>query len=121
MPSKLEFTQQAIEKLGRDTEWLTEHGLRFWWRNVRGDGLQLSITGYSIFRQAGFESFAFELQNSNLSSRALLVMDRKITQPWAFVRNRTGKPSLVLFGSADAMMLTLYGDFAAWIKSLDHK
>jgi hypothetical protein len=121
MPSKLEFTQEAIARLGPETEWQVDSALTSWWRNLHSQGLQLSITGYGVFLLAQFEHWEFELPHELVLPRYFLALDRALESPWTWCRNRGGRPTLVLFNSADAVMATLYGDLKLWLESLDHK
>lgn len=120
MPNKQEITGNVLVDLGPDCAWSLEQALVAWWRDVRPQGgLQLSVTGYRIFLDlANYQCWRFELSPGSPNSRELIALDRKLTWPWALIRNKSSIPELVLFGSRDAVMATLYGDPNQWLSSL---
>lgn len=122
MPTKREITQKVIEHLGDHCNFSPDQALHSWWKNLReSGGLQLSVIGYRIFQDhAGFEKFEFVMPRPSLNARTLLILDRHLQWPWTVV-NGTGRveAKLVLFGSQEAVMATLYGDLTTWISSLD--
>ena len=61
MPSRLEITQQVLAQLGDKSEWNLTQAMRSWWRAGEGWGLQLSTTGYGVFRLIEHPRWKFEL------------------------------------------------------------
>lgn len=53
-----------------------------------------------------------------LTPRNLITLDRKMTCPYAIVRTKSPRAKLIMFGSKEAVMATLYGDIEMWIQSL---
>ena len=119
MPSRLEITQQVLAQLGDKSEWNLTQAMRSWWRAGEGWGLQLSTTGYGVFRLIECPQWHFELTDP-VTGAEIVRMDRYLEQPWALVRTRAqSRAALVLFDSAQAMWLKLMGDFAEWNRGLD--
>jgi hypothetical protein len=123
MPSRREITLAVIQDLGSDYAWDLDQAMRSGWQNQRDQGgLQLSVIGYRIFRDlAGYEAFEFAVPNAALIPRNLILLDRRMTWPWAMVRARGGLPQMVMFSSQDAVMATLYGDLEQWLSSLENQ
>ena len=119
MSSRLEITQQALAQLGDKSEWNLTQAMRCWWRAGEGWGLQLSTTGYGVFRLIECPKWEFELADP-VTGAEIVRMDRYLERPWALVRTRSqGRAALVLFDSAQAMWLKLMGDFAEWNRALE--
>lgn len=120
MPNKQEITQAVIQSLGTDTPWTLDLAMKSWWRNIRDQGgLQLSGIGYRVFRDlAQLESFEFDLDCTMLNGANLIILDKKMTCPYVFIRSRGQRAQIVMFGSREAMMATLYGDISRWVASL---
>jgi hypothetical protein len=125
MPNKREITQKVIEHLGDRCSFSLDQALHSWWKNLReSGGLQLSVIGYRIFQDhAGFERFEFAIPAPNLNARTLLILDQHLRWPWIVVNGSSraigAEAKLVLFGSQEAVMATLYGDLTTWLRSLD--
>ena len=118
MPSRLEITQQVLAQLGDKSEWNLTQAMRSWWRAGEGWGLQLSPTGYGVFRLIECPQWQFELTDP-VTGAEIVRMDRYLEHPWALVRTRAqSRAALVLFDSAQAMWLKLMGDFAEWNRNL---
>ena len=118
MLTKLDYTRKLLSQLAEPDRVSEHEALDSWWRDARYKTcLRLSSEGYDIFRSLGISSYNFEL-SSDVSTRAsvLLVLSRKLTCPYYIHIGK--KPSLVLFGSKEATMYSLYGDINRFIKAL---
>jgi hypothetical protein len=119
MLTKSQVTQTIIEQLGQEPRPSLEQGLLQFWHNRREDGSwRLTNAGYEAFIELGIEHHQFDVPNHMpVIPRHLLILDHKLTQPY-FIR--IGKhPGLILFGSREATMYALYGDFEKFLRYLD--
>jgi hypothetical protein len=98
-----------------------DEAMRTWWQNIREDGgLRLTYEGYRVFSDClELNSYTFELPEQVLTPKNLIVMDRHMASPYYIVNNRKHN-HMVMFGSREAMMATLYGDIKKFISSLTH-
>lgn len=103
-----------------------EVAMTTWWHNIRDSGgLRLTDEGYRILEQVlELENYQFEMDNFwGLNHNILLEMDRKIQSPyyikrkidWSAPGGFGATSQVVIFGSAEAMMISLYGDFIQWL------
>jgi hypothetical protein len=89
-----------------------------WWHNIRSNGgLRLTHAGYHVFDQVlELEHYTFDINNPKcLTSDTLLDMDRKIQSPYYIMSKHTVPRKIVIFGSSEAVMINLYGDFKQWL------
>ena len=118
MPSRLEITTAVLEKL-QPTDWNLDRAMGAWWHNqLSRGGLQLTITGYHILLQAGYDWYRCSISARDLVARTLVILDRGLKWPWALVRSHSA-PALILFNSREATMMHLYGSFDLWLSYLD--
>lgn len=118
MSNKLELTKTIREQLVQEVRPTVEEALREWWVNPNNPGLRLTPEGYFVFNLLKIESHTFESFPRVLYPGHLLALDRKLTCPYYISIKK--EPQLILFGSKQAMMLALYGDFEKWLKSLSN-
>lgn len=97
-----------------------DHALKSWWANARDTGgLRLSDPGYAAFLQIPeYKRFEFEIDRPILNGKNLLALDRYLSCPYHIRSAKRTYLTLTLFGSAEAMMATLYGDIAQWLQRL---
>lgn len=119
MLSKLDYTQQILEQLPADKRPTEEEALSSWWQDIRSDGgLRLSPEGCILFKKLGIASYEFEIpRNTSVLPNTLLTLGNKLTCPYYIAIGKT--PMLVLFGSKEATMYSLYGDINRFIKAIN--
>lgn len=120
MLSKLDYTQQLIKQLPVDDRPTEEDALSMWWQDIRTDGgLRLSLEGCVIFNQLGIASYEFEIPpGTPARAGTLLILSNKLTCPYYIAIGK--KPRLVLFGSKEATLYSLYGDINRFIAAINH-
>ncbi len=116
MSDKLELTKKIREQLVAEFRPTVEEAMIEWWINPSNPGLRLTPNGYFVFNLLKIESHIFPSLPKILFPGNLLTLDRKLTCPYYISVGKS--PELILFGSKEAMMFALYGDFDKWIKSL---
>jgi hypothetical protein len=117
MTTKLEFTQQMLAQLP-DNQPTVELAIQDWWQDIRPvSGLRLSMQGFDIFNQLGVMYYEFEVPPSMPNKpNQLITLNNKLTCPYYI---KPGKnPKLILFGSQEAIMMSLYGDIERFIRGL---
>jgi hypothetical protein len=89
-----------------------------WWHNIRSTGgLRLTHAGYLMFaRVLDLTHYTFDITDpKSMTSDRLLEMDRKIQSPYYIMAKQNIPQKIVIFGSAEAVMINLYGDFKRWL------
>jgi hypothetical protein len=79
----------------------------------------LTTAGYQAITTIDIAAYVFDtpLAIPALLPRHLLLLDRKLDCPYYL---RTGKkPQITLFGSEQALMLTMYGNFDRFMRYLE--
>jgi hypothetical protein len=119
MINKLVLTQELITRYPDAPD--LDLAMRTWWQHRREDsGLRLTDVGYLVFdRHLELDSYSFELPEKFFTAANLLALDRHMNTPYYLVNNRKHH-RLVMFGSREAMMATLYGDIQKFISSLTY-
>ena len=112
---KVEITQKIL--LTNQQTISLEQALIAWWQNFRKDGgYRLTAEGFSGFQNC-FDSYRIEVsKEQKITPKILLHLDKKIDYPYYIEKNRR---SIVLFGSKEAMMVTLYGDIVTYLDNLE--
>jgi len=120
MFDKSQLTQQIL--LGCHTELAgrsIEHALDAWWMDSRkGGGMRLTTAGYQAITTFDIKMYVFDIPaDTTLLPRHLLLMDRKLDCPYYLKTGR--KSQITLFGSEQALMMTMYGDINRFMRYLE--
>jgi len=119
MVTRVDITQSIIDQLPDDQKIPVHQACKTWYKNIRDSGgLRLTEHGYQVLQMLEFNSHTVAVTEDRLSRRSLLELDRRVAFPYYI---NTKKNHLVLFGSREAMMATLYGDTVKWLNSLPHQ
>lgn len=116
MFNKQEITKTIREQLVTEFRPTIEEAMREWWANPNGPGLRLTPSGYFVFNLLKIESHSFNALPKVLFPGQLLTLDRKLTCPYYISVKK--EPELILFGSKQAMIFALYGDFSKFLDYL---
>jgi hypothetical protein len=118
MLNKLTITKQLVKQLPVEEKPPVEQAMQRWWFNIRDNGgLRLTEDGYYVFQSLDVERYKFSLPDRiALSGSFLLTLDKKLTCPY-FINSGKEK-YIILYGSKEATMLTIYGDIEKFISSL---
>jgi len=103
-----DITQIIIDLMDPDDREDLDQALRTWYRNIRaGGGFRLTDIGHQALQRAGIQSWRLDIKFRDITRAGILALDRQMKWPYYIdTRNRR----LIMFGSSEAMMLTLYGD-----------
>ena len=120
MLSKLDYTRQILKQLPADECPSEEDALSMWWQDIRPDGgLRLSAEGCVLFDRLKIKGYEFEVPpNTPARANTLLILSNKLTCPYYIVVGKN--PRLVLFGSKEATMYSLYGDINRFIAATNY-
>ena len=119
MFDKSQLTRQIIDQLPGDDCLAFDEAYASWWMDSRDrGGMRLSTAGYQAIATIDIAAYVFDIPVSMVVlPRHLLLMDRKLDCPYYL---KTGKkPQITLFGSEQALMLTMYGDFDRFMRYLE--
>jgi hypothetical protein len=127
MPNrKLDIVQRLLADIPNELREPEDRAMKTWWANIRREGgLRLTHHGYEIMHDVlKLESWVLDLldghatQSSRITKKIILDLDRKLEWPYYIDFNaRKKRRRIVLFGSREAMMASMYGDLEAWLRS----
>jgi hypothetical protein len=119
MLDKVQLTQQILQGLPSDDCPAFDEAYAAWWIDSRAvGGMRLTTAGYQAIATFDIKLYVFDISaGMALLPRHLLLLDRKLDCPYYL---KTGKkPQITLFGSEQALMLTMYGDFDRFMRYLE--
>jgi hypothetical protein len=116
--SRRQLTESLVAQLDPELgiDLLTAN--KTWWHNIRSTGgLRLTHAGYLVFgRVLDLAHYTFDITDpKSMTSDRLLEMDRKIQSPYYIMTKQMIPKQIIIFGSAEAVMINLYGDFKRWL------
>jgi hypothetical protein len=125
-PSKKEITTKVIEQLPEAMRMFTvEECMRRWWATgSSGTALRLSEMGDTMFRVAEIEFYQYDfiVKLEEGHHGYILDMSKKLKCPYFLgvikEPGKKNKPYIRLYDSKIAMMVSLYGDFDSYLKSV---
>jgi hypothetical protein len=117
MLTKQQLTQALLPAV-KPTPKDLDDAVRLVWQTGNDPGWRLTTVGYDALCALEFEHHFFAVErHMPVIPRHLLVLDRKLTQPYYIHIGK--KVGLTLFGSKEAVMYAMYGDFKKFIDYLD--
>ncbi len=117
MNRKSEITQKILELLPDQHRVSLDTAMHTWWRNIRPQGgLALTERGLVIFKDlAEIECHEFVIPKDQMINQGMLLrLDRG--QEWPYHLDR--KRRITFFGSKEAMMMALFGNFNNYVDHL---
>jgi hypothetical protein len=118
MFDKSQLTQQILLGLPADDCPVFDQAFADWWMDSRdGGGMRLTTAGYQAITTFDIEMYVFDIPAHTLLPRHLLLMDRKLDCPYYLKLAR--KSQITLFGSEQALMMTMYGDINRFMRYLE--
>ena len=119
MRNKQAITEALIQQYPAAQRPTFDQAFAAWWQDSReGKGMRLTTAGYQAITTLDIAMYVFDtpLAIPALLPGHLLLLDRKLDCPYYL---KTGKkPQITLFGSEQALMLTMYGDFDRFMRYL---
>jgi len=87
-----------------------------WWINSRKNGgLRLTNAGFKILEKMDYSTYSFNVKKLS-TTKNLITMDQNFECPY-YIDGLGTESKLVVFGSKEATMINLYGDFHLFIKT----
>ena len=115
---KKQLTRDLVKQLDPDLGVTEKVAMRTWWHNTRPTGgMRLTSTGYAVFgKDLELAQYSFDLDDPYVLNGAMILeMDQKLQMPYYIWAKRSGTWKIILFGSSEALVATLYGDFKRWL------
>jgi hypothetical protein len=121
MLNKITFTQQLLDQLKWEFKPTLDDALKDWWKNPdEHAGLRLTAEGFFVFGLLEISHYEFDVPPSMPALPGqLLTLDRKLTCPYYIFLGK--KPKLLLFGSKEATMYSLYGDLEKFLRGISRQ
>lgn len=121
MLNKIILTQQLLNQLKWEFKPTLDDTLKEWWKNPgKHAGLRLTAEGFFVFHLLEISHYEFDVPASMPTLPGqLLTLDRKLTCPYYITLGK--KPKLLLFGSKEAMMYSLYGDLEKFLRGISRQ
>jgi hypothetical protein len=124
---KRQITARVLQEV--DPDYTPEHlerAMDTWWRNIRENGgLCLTDAGLQAFRDAGLQSYTFDMGTKDKTVRwtinswiYTIGLDRKMPCPYYVTLNKHVH-KVTLFDSRVATLIPLYGSIYEYIKAID--
>lgn len=117
MTNKRDITQQLIGLWPGEPAPAVDQAIMAWFRNIRlTGGLRLTDAGYQALEFLQLEQWTVPIADprTTLTKSLLLALDRKLQYPY-YIDYR--KKQLIFFSSREAMLATLYGDIAQFLRN----
>lgn len=117
MASKRDLTQQLIGLWTGEPAPVVDQAMLTWYCNIRPTGgLRLTDAGYQALKWLDLEQWTVPIADpkTTLNKSLLLALDRKLQYPY-YIDYR--KKQLIFFSSREAMLATLYGDVAQFLRN----
>jgi len=117
---KKQLTHDLVQQLDPELGITEKVAMSTWWHNTRPTGgMRLTSTGYAVFsKDLDLAQYSFDLDDPYVLNGAMILeMDQKLQMPYYIWAKRSGCWKIILFGSSEALVATLYGDFKRWLDS----
>lgn len=116
--NKQQLTQKLLELIP-NSPLTTDQAIRCWWYSRNStSGLRLTDIGYDAFtNDLDLETYLFNVEHIVPSPRVILQLSKLISCPYYIERTKLRWLNLHLFGSRQAVELTLYGDLQRYLSS----
>jgi len=119
MLNKKQITQEIWNKLPVDNRPGLDQALKSWWQDIRDDsGLRLNLSGLNAFEFLNIDQHVFDIPAwPRPWPNDLITLNQKLDCPYYI---RLGKnQKLIIFGSTQAIMCAMYGDWDKFLQYLE--
>ena len=121
MLSKADYTQKILEQVPEQARIEFDYAMQAWWQDIRPDsGLRLTYAGFKAFKQVGIVGYEFAVPATVLAKpKQLIALNKKLTCPYYLSIGKD--PKVVLFGSKEATVYSLFGDITKFVNMLSRE
>ena len=117
MSYKHDLSNKLIDLLPADYQLTLDQALSQWWVSKHNSrGYRLTEKGCDIFVNVlDLEYYQFSINSFSITPKLLLALSSKINCPYYLEKSKNKWENIWLFGSKDAMMITLWGDLERFL------
>lgn len=113
------ITEEMLGTLHENSRHDVRTALIKWWINSRENGgFRLTKQGFKILERMQYENYVFDVMHIS-TPKNLLTMDKHIECPYYIDGLGCYKSKLIIFGSKEATIIKLYGDFNKFLNTLN--
>jgi hypothetical protein len=115
--NKRKLTQTLVQLIDSDQQLSVDQAMASWYYNIRPTGgMRLTEAGYQAFEYLELENWTLTVEDpkTTLTKRILLALDRQLNYPY-YINYK--QKHIVFFSSQEAMLATLYGDLAQFLRN----
>lgn len=127
---KIKITELVLKQLPENLNYTLSGRLTYqdylsrWWFTGRGEGFRLTEQGDTAFRLAQIEFYEHKMDDLLSKSgygyyKILLELNKKLSCPYFVVSGKN--PTIRLYDSKIAMMISLYGNLMDYLNSINIK
>ena len=114
---KLIITVEMINTFPEQSRYDTRTAFIKWWINSRkSGGVRLTSTGYKLLKKMRYNTYDFSGEKITTSTN-LLLMDQNLECPYYIDGIGSIKSNIVIFGSKEATIIKLYGNFNTFLST----
>ena len=116
MSPKSKLTKTLYSHLS-NPPYTEQEAMIMWWANIKATGgFKLTKFGFEVFKkELDLESHTLEVNPTEVTTKFLLNLDKKITTPYYLEKKR-----IHLFGTADAVNAIMHGSISQYLHSLTY-
>jgi hypothetical protein len=110
--TKLKLIEQLVALLPEGNKVSVETARTTWWYNLKATGgLRLTAHGFKVMtEQLDIKFYAYKIPEEVIfNQQTLLKLDRNLKSPYYIVTKKNFPVDIIFFGSAEAMLINLYG------------
>ena len=118
MLNKAEYTQKLLEQVPESARLEFDYAMQSWWYDIRPEsGLRLTVAGFKAFKELGIVHYEFSVPAPVLAKpKQLITLNKKMTCPYYLTIGKDAK--IILFGSKEATVYSLFGDINKFVNML---
>ena len=114
---KLIVTNEMLSTFAESARHDVRTALIKWWINSRkSGGLRLTSTGYKVLERMQYETFQFNVSKLTTSNN-LILLDQNLGCPYYIDGLGSLESKIFIFGNIEAMTITMFDDFHAFLKT----
>jgi hypothetical protein len=114
---KLIVTNEMLNTFPENSRYDLRTAFIKWWINSRKTGgMRLTSNGYKLLSKMQYATYRFNVRKPT-SPTNLLIMDKHLECPYYIDGLGCVESKIVIFGGAEATIISLYTDFNSFLKT----